>query len=204
VSGGINSKVFMQQCDSATNHANLWRLDTDGLLHNQAVQASQKVDLCLWLDIKEYPPTPPTNVSSVIVDGSKTSALPHFWSRCVGSSHGAMWLRSDWLKHLGMAKQLGDFHFVRGHGMLDEDVQCYSTGQSYYNAIRAYSNVLSVGMKPLVELSYTPNPLASTSSTAFHYKGNNSPPKDMAAYGKLVRDFVQALVDYFGEEEVMV
>ena len=56
---------------------------------------------------------------------------------------GAMWLRHDWAKHLSMAHEMGGFHYVRGHGMLDEDVQCYSTGQTYYNAIRAYSNVVT-------------------------------------------------------------
>ena len=57
-------------------------------------------------------------------------------------------------------------------------------------------------MKPLVELSFTPNPIASTKSTAFHYAGMNSPPTDMALYGTYVKNFVQAVVDYFGVEEV--
>ena len=122
-----------------------------------------------------------------------------------------MWNRADWLSHLKMAHQLGGFQFVRGHGILDEDVQYYSTGQTYYNAIRAYSNVLAAGMKPLVELSYTPNPLASGASTAFHYAGDNTPPlpyksyhsaAGMRAYGQVVNSFVQALVNYFGEDEV--
>jgi len=84
-------------------------------------------------------------------------------------------------------------------------------------------------MKPLVELSYTPNPLVADkcASTAFHYKGCNvrvansddddvaealrlltlllllqTPPTDMAAYGQYVNDFVTAMVAYFGAEEV--
>ena len=59
-------------------------------------------------------------------------------------------------------------------------------------------------MKPLVELSYTPNPLVADKceSTAFHYKGCNTPPTDLAAYGQYVNDFVATLVGYFGQEEV--
>ena len=55
------------------------------------------------------------------------------------------------------------------------------------NAIRAYTNVLAAGMKPVVELSFTPNPLASGTSTAFHYAGQNSPPKDMAVYRQYIQ-----------------
>ena len=62
--------------------------------------------------------------------------------------------------------------------------------------------VLSAGMKPLVELSFTPNPLASGKSAAFHYAGPNSPPRDMDVYGEYVRDFIAAIVSYFGEDEV--
>lgn len=89
-------------------------------------QASQSFDLCLLLDMAgAAPQLPPAMVRRLAVDGSKTTALPHFWSACVGSSHGAMWLRADWLKHLKMSHELGGFHYVRGHGMLDEDVQVH-------------------------------------------------------------------------------
>jgi len=88
-------------------------------------------------------------------------------------------------------------------GILDEDVQYYSTGQTYYNALFAYSTMLNAGAKPIVELSFTPNPLASNASaTCFHYKGNCSPPKDLNAYYKIVKDFVSALMEHFGEAEV--
>ena len=51
------------------------------------------------------------HVAELTIDGSKTSPLPHFWSACVGSSHGAMWLRADWKKHLEMAHEMGGFHY---------------------------------------------------------------------------------------------
>ena len=146
LSCGIHSKVEMRPCAAAKNGVQLWHLDQKGLLHNRAVQSSQSMDLCLELATAAGPAAP-VSVRSFSIDGGNTSALPHFWSACVGSSHGGMWLRSDWLKHLQMAHEMGGFHWVRGHGILDEDVQVYSETQTYYNAIRAYSNVLEVGMK---------------------------------------------------------
>ena len=204
LTGGIGSKIEFQPC-AHESLSQRWHLAADGLLHNRAVQASQSFDLCLLLDTSgSAPKAPPVHVAELAIDGSKTNPLPHFWSACVGSSHGAMWLRADWKKHLQMAHEMGGFHYVRGHGMLDEDVMCYSTGESYYNAIRAYSNVLEVGMKPLVELSFTPNPLVAANATgkAFHYAGDNTPPVDMAVYEQYIYNFVKTLVDYFGVDEV--
>ena len=64
-------------------------------------------------------PVPPVHISTVEIDGSQKTPLPHFWSACVGSSHGAMWLRADWLEHLRMAKELG----VTSFGMWYEYIQ---------------------------------------------------------------------------------
>ena len=44
-------------------------------------------------------------------------------------------------------------------------MQAYSTGQTYYNAIFAYKFLLSIGMTPLVELSFVPNPIANGTRT---------------------------------------
>ena len=202
--GGIGSPVALRDCSAALNGDDGWHYDAaTKLLHNNAVQFSQKFDLCL-ANPNSGPAKPPVVVASLAIDAAKTSPLDHFWSACVGSSHGKMWVRADWQQHLAMAKQLGGFSQVRGHGILDEDVQAYSTGQTYYNAIFAYKFLLSIGMTPLVELSFVPNPIANGSQTCFHYAGACSPPTDqnMDKYGQYVYDFVTALVDYFGVEEV--
>ena len=152
--GGIGSPVALRDCSAALNGNDIWYYDTlTKLLHNNAVQFSQKFNLCLAAP-NSAPAKPPMVITSLTVDASKTTPLEHFWSACVGSSHGKMWVRADWQQHLAMAKQLGGFSQVRGHGILDEDVQAYSTGQTYYNAIFAYKFLLSIGMTPLVELSF--------------------------------------------------
>ena len=202
--GGIGSPVALRDCSAALHGNAAWHYDAaTKLLHSNAVQFSQKFDLCLTAP-DSAPAKPPVAIASLSVDAAKTTPLPHFWSACVGSSHGKMWVRADWQQHLAMAKQLGGFSQVRGHGILDEDVQAYSTGQTYYNAIFAYKYLLSIGMTPLVELSFVPNPIANGTQTCFHYAGACSPPTDgnMDKYGDYVFSFVSALVEYFGVEEV--
>ena len=202
--GGIGSPVALRDCSAALHGNAAWHyVAATKLLHNNAVQFSQKFDLCLTAP-DSAPTKPPVVIASLRVDAAKTTPLPHFWSACVGSSHGKMWVRADWQQHLAMAKELGGFSQVRGHGILDEDVQAYSTGQTFYNAIFAYKFLLSIGMTPLVELSFVPNPIANGTQTCFHYAGACSPPTDdnMDKYGDYVFAFVSALVEYFGVEEV--
>ena len=64
------------------------------------------------------PKRPPVKIDRLAVDGAKTTPLDHFWSRTVGSSHGAFWNRADWAKHLNMAREMGGFEYVRGHGAM--------------------------------------------------------------------------------------
>ena len=163
--GGIGSPVALRACSAGLNGNTLWHYDAaTQLLHNNAVQFSQKFSLCLTAP-DSAPAKPPAVIASLAVDTTKTTPLDHYWSACVGSSHGKMWVRADWQQHLAMAKKLGGFSQVRGHGILDEDVQAYSTGQTYYNAIFAYKFLLSIGMTPLVELSFVPNPIANGTQT---------------------------------------
>ena len=58
------------------------------------------------------------------------------------------------------------------------------------------------GMKPIVELSFTPDPLASTNNTCFYYKGDCSPPTNLTLYNFLVNAYVAGMTARYGVEEV--
>jgi xylan 1,4-beta-xylosidase len=58
-------------------------------------------------------------------------------------------------------------------------------------------------MRPIVEVSFMPESLASNASkTIFHYQGGISPPKDLNQWYAFVYGFVQALVARYGVTEV--
>ena len=59
---------------------------------------------------------------TVRVDASKTSAFDTMWRECVGSGHAALWSRADWREHIRMVSTEIGFHYLRGHGILDNAV----------------------------------------------------------------------------------
>jgi xylan 1,4-beta-xylosidase len=49
---------------------------------------------------------------------------------------------------------------------------------SFFNADQICDFLLSIGMKPLVELSFMPTASATSGKTVFHEGANVTPPKD--------------------------
>ena len=58
-------------------------------------------------------------------------------------------------------------------------------------------------MKPLVEISFMPDLLASGNQTWSHYDANVTPPKDWNQWSDFITAFVQHLVDRYGLEEIL-
>ena len=54
---------------------------------------------------------------------------------------------------------------------------------SFFNADRIIDFLLSIDMRPFVELSFMPAALASGSKTVFHYRGNVTPATQLSAVG---------------------
>ena len=68
---------------------------------------------------------------------------------------------------------------------------------------RVYDHIRSLGLYPVVELSFMPHDLASDpSKTVFEYDAIISPPKDWERWHDLVRDLTAHLVERYGDEVV--
>jgi xylan 1,4-beta-xylosidase len=133
--------------------------------------------------------------------------LPHFWEHTVGSCRAVLALRSDWQAQMKRAHdELGMKH-VRFHGILNDDMGTLigegdTLFYSFFNTDQIFDFLLSIGMKPFVELSFMPTVLASGSQTVFHYNANVTPPKDPAQWAVLIRKLVAHWVDRYGLDEV--
>lgn len=126
----------------------------------------------------------------------------HVWEACVGSGHAALGLRADWRAHLAAARKDCGFERVRFHGLFDDDMNVVlPTGTSFYNIDSVFDFILSVGMEPLVELGFSPEALATTNKTIFHYKGFISPP-DEKLWAKLISDFATHLQQRYTKEKI--
>lgn len=133
--------------------------------------------------------------------------LPHFWEHTVGSGHATLGLRSDWRAQLKRAHHDLGMRHVRFHGILSDDMgtlirEGSELFYSFFNADSIFDFLLSIGMKPFVELSFMPSALASGDQTAFHYRANVSAPRDYAEWSVLIRKLVRHWIDRYGLEEV--
>jgi xylan 1,4-beta-xylosidase len=143
------------------------------------------------------------------VSANKTlGPVKQYWTKCVGSCHAATALRADWREQLILCHKEFGFEYVRFHGLLDDDMSvCLRNedGQieySFFNVDSIFDFLLSIGMKPFVELSFMPKALASGDKTVFHYLGNITPPKSYEEWGDLIYALVSHLVERYGAEEV--
>ena len=135
------------------------------------------------------------------------SSLPHFWEHTVGSDHAPMALRADWQAQLRRCHDELGFRYVRFHGLLSDDVGtliCHRGNflYSFFNADQICDFLLSIGMKPFVELSFMPSTLASGDKTVFRYRGNVTAPKDYAQWATLIHELVAHWVERYGVVEV--
>jgi xylan 1,4-beta-xylosidase len=133
--------------------------------------------------------------------------LPHVWEHTVGSCHAPLALRADWQEQLRRCRRELGFRHVRFHGLLSDDLGTLVRDggrpvYSFFNADRIVDFLLSIGMRPFVELSFMPAALASGTATVFSYRGNITPPADYPAWAELVRRLVGHWAERYGLDEV--
>jgi xylan 1,4-beta-xylosidase len=73
---------------------------------------------------------------------------------------------------------------------------------SFFNADQICDFLVSIGMKPFVELSFMPETLASGSQTVFHYQANVTPPKDLDQWSELITKLAAHWIERYGIDEV--
>lgn len=107
----------------------------------------------------------PAPVSAMVdLSPSSVTPFPHFWKRCVGSGHMLLGTRSDWRQHLTLANSELGFTGIRGHGLLDDDMSTLprkGSPPSFYNVDQVFDFLMSLGIRPVVELSFMPSALVS-------------------------------------------
>lgn len=130
------------------------------------------------------------------------------FKECIGAGRANEGLRADWQNQLTYIKKECGFKYIRMHGLLSDDMGVYredSRGNSEYNFQYVdvlYDFIISIGMKPFVELGFMPEALASGKQTIFWWKGNVTPPKDYDKWGRLIFELTKHFTERYGAEEV--
>ncbi len=130
------------------------------------------------------------------------------FKECVGAGRANEGLRADWQQQLAILKKECGFKYIRMHGLLTDDMGIYKEDQNgnpeynYQYVDVLYDYILSIGMKPFVELGFMPAALASGPQTIFWWKGNVTPPKEYEKWESLIRNLTLHFTERYGEEEV--
>lgn len=134
--------------------------------------------------------------------------LNTMFKESVGAGRANEGLRADWQKQLAYVKKECDFKYIRMHGLLSDDMAVYkedSKGNAEYNYMyidALYDYLLSINIKPFVELGFMPSQLASGSKTIFWWRGNVTPPKDYKKWEDLVANLTKHWTERYGADEV--
>ena len=179
-------------------------------------------------------PRPTVGLSVDLRDGGER--FPHFWKRCFGSGHAYLGTRADWRQHLQLAVNELGVESIRMHGVLDDDMGVaatvngtpwwgnYQVAYGWFNVDQVYDYMLSIGVRPVVELSFMPQALAGCEScpatdspcrknntckqcaNAFgeggSYKSIQAPPNDYNEWYKLVHAMASHMIERHGLAEV--
>jgi len=147
----------------------------------------------------------------VVVPDVEKGPLSQAWRTCVGTGRLNLALRSDYRDSLARVQREIGFRYVRGHGLLHDDMGVHRTdvvdgrtwtryGYTYVDQV--HDALLDLRIRPFVELGFMPSALASGTQTVFWWKGNVTPPTDEKEWVALVRDLVAHFVDRYGLQEV--
>lgn len=140
---------------------------------------------------------------------SDTQILHKNWEFCIGSCHASTALRADWQQQLTKCQRNIGFRYIRFHGIFDDDMSVVRKPffgnellLSFTNIDKIFDFLLSINMKPFVEIGFMPEYLASGTKTIFHYKGNTTPPKDYHQWAWLIKEFTNHILERYGRTEV--
>ena len=153
----------------------------------------------------------------LISGNAPTHKLNRHWTFCVGGCHAKMVLRTDYIRQLKFIHDTLGIRYLRFHGIFNDDMDTMNdlsavmpipgaeafSELDFHKVGVALDNVLSIGMKPFVELGFMPKSLASGEEQCmFFYRGNITPPKDYDAWERYIGAFIRFLQHRYGEEEI--
>jgi len=157
-----------------------------------------------------------TSYTLAVDAATQTGSWNRFYEKAVACDHMYTVISSAYGRNISNAlKKAHDeagFQYVRGHGILDDDVAVYSESNgtavySWTNLDKIYDSIIAAGMRPIVEISFMPKALAASATAVTNvwynnYPGNSCAPKDWTKWKNLIKALIAHLEDRYGTEDV--
>ena len=138
----------------------------------------------------------------------KGKALKHNWRKMTSIGKAKEGLYAAVQSQLKTLQDEIGFQYIRFHGIFDDEMMVYSEEQSgkpvfsFAYVDQLFDFLLSIGLKPFIELGFTPSQLASGEQAIFYKKSCISKPKDYGVWKQMVYSLTNHLIDRYGLEEV--
>lgn len=146
-------------------------------------------------------------VREITVDLSRAERpLDRFFDQSIGADYPGTLIRPDSQAQLKTTVDELGFRYIRFHAIFHDVLGTVRIvdGRTVYDWSKIdqlYDDLLSKGIRPFVELGFTPQAMATSEQTIFYWKGNTSHPK-LAPWRDLIDAFVRHLRERYGVAEV--
>ena len=137
---------------------------------------------------------------------SATAPVDRFFDLSVGADYPGTTGRAENLAQMKIAVDELGFRYVRFHDIFHD---VYGTvrqvdGRTVYDFSgidKLYDALLARGIKPFIELGFSPSVMTTSKLTIFYWKGNTSHPQP-GPWAELIDAFARHLIQRYGAEEV--
>ena len=135
-----------------------------------------------------------------------TSPVDRFFDLSVGADYPGTTGRAENLEQLKTAVDELGFRYVRFHDIFHDQLGTVRSVDGrltfdFSGIDKLYDALLSRGIKPFVELGFTPGVMTTSKQTIFYWKGNTSHPQP-GPWAELIDAFVRHLIQRYGAEQV--
>ena len=133
-------------------------------------------------------------------------------SHCVGTGRMDLALHKEYYDQLKLVQDEIGFSYIRGHGLFSKYMGIYKGKDflgkpveeeycfTYLDMVMDYYRELNI--RPILELGFMPDDLASGEEKVFFWEGKVAPPADYDKWAKLVKATLNHLIEKYGVEEV--
>ena len=132
--------------------------------------------------------------------------LDRFFDLSIGADYPGTLIRPDSQAQLKIAVDELGFRYIRFHDIFHDVLGTVRVvdGRTVYDWSKIdqlYDDLLSKGIRPFVELGFTPQAMTTSEQTIFYWKGNTSHPK-LGPWRDLIDAFVRHVRERYGVAEV--
>jgi xylan 1,4-beta-xylosidase len=151
--------------------------------------------------------TSTADIRQIDLDVSRAKApVDRAFDLSVGADYAGTTLRDANLAQLKTASDELGFRYLRFHDIFHDDLGTVKMvdNKVVYDWTKIdylYDHMLKSGVKPFIELGFTPSALKTSDQTIFYWKGNTSHPR-LDLWKNLIDTFARHLIERYGKEEV--